>query len=486
MMRAPPVLPAYQILAPLAEGGMGQVYLARKEDSDVLSVIKTITEHKAEDEDARRRFLREVAVTSRLDHPNIAKHLDSGEEGDLVYLVLEYLTGKDLWSIFKAIWTSRRSIPPEFALTIGIKILDALAYAHALTDDDGHPLGLVHRDLSPKNVMVTFQGDAKIIDFGLARFDDDSMKTKTGTVLGTLRYLSPEQLTGQKADRRADLYTWAVVLYEALTSERLVKDTTREALTKAILVDDPAPISTKNRELPKALDDVFATALTKDPEKRYGDAKSFAAALEAAAPALVEAPSERIGQWMTKLFVSDYRQSLALLRLAETVAPGSAKKLAAKGAPGHGLQAEAQLPSKKPSTMLVLLASALLVVLSALGGVATYFVRHGDALRSQPALPNAPLEAASAGAPGDAPPTVSKAPSTLDQEPAASLVHAEPAREERALEEARAREEPIRTPETRRPTRTKRKGPKFFSPGGTLDLSAHSDSKMKGSEASSP
>jgi len=281
-----PMLGRYQVEKELGKGAMGVVYQGRDPKIGRIVAIKTmaLAQEFEPDElaDVRERFFREAETAGRLNHPNIVTIFDAGEEHDLAYIAMEFLKGHDLTPYTKP----GKLMPPRAAISIVARVADALGYAHRQQ--------IVHRDIKPANIMYEAESDTvKVTDFGIARITDSS-KTKTGMVLGTPSYMSPEQLAGKRIDGRSDLFSLSVMLYQLL-SGRLPFEGESMAQLMYKIANEPAPdIRTVNPNLPPALSAFIARAMAKDVSARLQTGEEFAAALRACigAPATgVQPPS---------------------------------------------------------------------------------------------------------------------------------------------------------------------------------------------------
>jgi serine/threonine-protein kinase len=268
-----PMLGRYQVEKELGKGAMGVVYLGKDPKIGRVVAIKTMAlsqEFEGEElDDARERFFREAETAGRLQHQNIVTIFDAGEEHDLAYIAMEFLKGRDLVDHCK----DGQLLPVPRVLSIVARVAEALAYAHRQN--------VVHRDIKPANIMYELETDTvKVTDFGIARITDSS-KTKTGLVLGTPSFMSPEQIAGKKVDGRSDLYSLAVMLFQMLTGVLPFRgDSMAELMYK--IANEPAPdIRIIRAELPPRLAQVLAVALAKKPEDRYQDGDRFAADLRA-------------------------------------------------------------------------------------------------------------------------------------------------------------------------------------------------------------
>jgi serine/threonine-protein kinase len=262
----------YKIKGVLGQGAMGLVYDAVDPKLDRRVAIKTILTQKLSAEAARMakvRFEREVRAVARLNHPNIVQVYDFGAEADLAYIVMEYIQGREL----KDFLDRKERFDLRRIFGIMAELLEALEFAHEA--------GIVHRDVKPANVMVDAAGHAKLTDFGVARMTEgdgaQAEATRAGTLIGTPAYMSPEQITGQKVDRRSDIFSAGIIFYQLLTWQKPFQGGQWE-LSKKIVEDDPVWPSTLV-EVPADFDRVVARALAKSPERRYPSARKFADAL---------------------------------------------------------------------------------------------------------------------------------------------------------------------------------------------------------------
>jgi Tol biopolymer transport system component/predicted Ser/Thr protein kinase len=339
----------YEILAPLGQGGMGEVYKARDTRLDRTVAIKVLPAQFAADPQFRERFDREAKAISQLNHPHICTLYDVGQQDGTDFLVMEYLEGETLADRLAGSGLKAQGLGLPFgeALTIAIQIASAL--------DKAHRAGIVHRDLKPGNIMLTKAG-AKLLDFGLAKTgsapvigsvrlqpDRESMLPTTpanltaqGTILGTFQYMAPEQLEGQDADARTDLFAFGALVYEMLTGKKAFEGKSHASLIAAILDHDPPPISTIQPLTPLALDRVVKKCLAKEPDERWQSAKDLhdeltwiaEAGPQASAPAPVVAPPKGLESsirfaWVVAAFALVAVAALAIpaVRYVREVAP---------------------------------------------------------------------------------------------------------------------------------------------------------------------
>ncbi|MBL8600986.1 MAG: serine/threonine protein kinase [Myxococcales bacterium] len=272
----------YELLHEIATGGMATVYLGRARGVagfERVVAIKCCHPHLRHDEDFATMFLDEARLAARIHHPNVVSTLDVGDDESL-YLVMEYIEGDRLSGLIKAASRKGQTVPLNIAARLMVDVLSGLHAAHELEDAQGNPLQIVHRDVSPQNVLVGIDGVARITDFGIAKAEARATVTRDGQVKGKMSYMAPEQLASSKVTRRADIYAAGVVFWETLTGRRLFRaETDVETLNMVLHGVVPKP-SKVVAELPEELDAIVARALERDPEKRYETAADFAEALE--------------------------------------------------------------------------------------------------------------------------------------------------------------------------------------------------------------
>ncbi len=309
----------FEILTKLSSGGMGDVLLARKKSShgfEKLLAIKTIRAELAKRADIRAMFLDEARLVARLDHPAITQVYDFGEEDGVLYLAMEYVAGV---ALNKLLIKRARELPALVASRIAAEVARGLHAAHDLTDIGGTPLGVVHRDVSPGNVILTFDGHVKVLDFGIAFMNErESPDTQLGELKGKPSYMAPEQLRGERVDRRSDIYSLSVVLHEMLTGRKLFSKNNVVATALAVERGDVPPPGQIVRGLPDGLDGVVMRGLEKDIEERFIDAKVMAMALDDVlnqenAPPLVDFVEGELGEereahrvWLQSVLSGEY------------------------------------------------------------------------------------------------------------------------------------------------------------------------------------
>ncbi len=273
----------YLLLEKLNTGGMAEVYRAKAfgvAGFEKNFAIKKILPHLSEDPEFIAMFIDEAKIAAKLHHANICQVVEFGRVGRGYFLAMEYIAGADLRRISKKFREQRRLLPPPFSIYAIGCILDALDYAHRKTDVTGQPLNIVHRDVSPQNVIVSFDGEIKLIDFGIAKATHRMAKTQAGQIKGKFGYLSPEQIMGRPLDGRSDIFAAAVLLWELLAGRDLFTGETDLEVLRAIIRLQIPSLSKMNPAIPRELEDILAQALQRDPEDRYPTAADFLDALQ--------------------------------------------------------------------------------------------------------------------------------------------------------------------------------------------------------------
>lgn len=307
----PQVFGRYLLVQRLSRGGMGEIFLAKHglAGFEKLAVIKKVLPHLAADEQFISRFVDEAQVAIKLQHVNVAQVFEVGRVGDEYFLALEYVEGRDLRRTLALLGHRRARLPVDLALFIGRELANGLAYAHRRTSQDGNSLNLVHCDISPPNVLVSFEGETKVIDFGIAKSAIRGTATDPKMGFGKFGYMAPEQLIrGGVVDHRTDIYAAGVVLYELLTGQRLYEagpDPDYRALAKKVSRGEhPMPSEIAPELAP--YDDLVATALRPKAEDRYQSAAEFRDAIQQCLVAVNPTIStDQLGQYMRDLFAEE-------------------------------------------------------------------------------------------------------------------------------------------------------------------------------------
>ncbi len=301
------VLGRYRILQPLARGGMGVVYLARIEGAAGFSkpvVVKRVLPHLDEQEASRQQFIREARILSHLQHPGIVGVIDFAETDDGYLMVLEYVHGYHLGRWLRYVVKQRGAMNWQLAALVLIRVLDALEYAHTYSRSDGKPLGIVHRDVSPGNVLIDLEGNVRLLDFGIAhaKGDTDEFKTEEGILKGKLPFIAPEVYGASRASPRSDVYACGVVLYQLLTGRNPFVGKSMSETVNLVLSHTPEAVSKVRSDIPPQLDSVVDLSLSKDPELRFQSADEMASALRE----LLPRPETEIRQHFKEVIRTDF------------------------------------------------------------------------------------------------------------------------------------------------------------------------------------
>jgi serine/threonine-protein kinase len=289
---------------------MAEVYLALSGDLPgfrTLVVVKRILPHLASNSQFIRMFLDEARLASLLDHPNVVRIIEVGHDGEDYFLAMELVQGKPLSAVLRKAAREKAPLTPALAAHLIGRAASGLGYAHTLTDGDGRALGIVHRDVSPQNILVSFEGAIKLIDFGVARAYGRVAYTSPGGLKGKIDYMSPEQASAEEVDHRADVFALGVVLWEVLTGKRLFRRETELATMRAI-VDEPIARPSEVTEVPAELEAIVMKALRKRRDARYANAQEMAAALEQYAFSHAGFTPLDLPAYVKRLFASEYLQ----------------------------------------------------------------------------------------------------------------------------------------------------------------------------------
>ncbi|MDE3054393.1 MAG: protein kinase, partial [Gemmatimonadota bacterium] len=364
----------YHVLRKLGEGGMGQVYLAEHVKMGRKSAVKVMNPGMVHDADAISRFNREASNASRINHPNVAAVYDFGETGEgLIYLAMEFVEGPPLTKLIE----QQGALPPLRAADIARQAADALAVAH--------DMGIVHRDLKPDNIMIAKNRDGtdlvKVVDFGIAKAADNEAQkvTKTGLVVGTPEYMSPEQLAGDKLDGRSDIYSLGLVAFNMLTGKLpFPSDSAQEAMIMR-LTDKPKPLAEMKPDVAwtPEVQAVMDRALERDASLRYQTAAQFGRDLMRAVEAMPQSVAAAAG---TQVIGAP---SVAAAGGATAAIPATRVASAAEAV---AKQAPAQTPAGKSKTPLI---AAIVTVVVLGGGTTAVWMMKGSAAKATPANPPA-------------------------------------------------------------------------------------------------
>jgi eukaryotic-like serine/threonine-protein kinase len=300
----------YKILRKLASGGMAEVFLARHESVAGFArnvVVKKILPELCSDPMFVESFVNEAKLAAQLNHPNVVQISDLGQVGESFFIAMEYIKGCDLSAIVRRASKHKEFIPLRVALTILVDICNGLDFAHRACDLEGHPLGIVHRDATPSNVLVSVEGPSKIVDFGIAKATARSEnKTKTGSVKGKTSYFAPEQILGTELDRRVDVFACGIMAYELFTNVNPFRAETEYTSMERILRFEPQPLAYYRGDIAETFDTIIRRALAKEADARYGSCGEFRLALEQAGEQLGVSPSHAV----VRAYLAEHRETL--------------------------------------------------------------------------------------------------------------------------------------------------------------------------------
>lgn len=405
----------------IASGGMGTVHLGRLQGGAGFSrivAIKRLNPLLAREPEFLRMFLDEARLAGRVRHPNVVPTSDVVEAEGEVLLVMEYVHGDALSRLLRL--TRERGLLPSPAVTSAVLsgVLYGLHAAHEATDERGEPLGIVHRDVSPQNVIVGSDGVARLVDFGVAKATGRLQTTSEGQIKGKLSYMPPEQIQGQAVDRRADLYATGVVLWEMLTGERLFLGENQGNTIQRVLLGDVTPPSQLVPGLSPALDDVVLCALAHEPSDRFSTAREMCGALLDACPA---APPHVVGEWVeacahealvarsTRVAELETSSGYGMRAVGDSPANPTPREGDAPVSQVSSISVSGELQTSRSRGALPFLVAAGLVAALVLVGIAT---RAWLARAPEPAAPVVAVSPSVVPAPSSPPPLAPSPPAT--------------------------------------------------------------------------
>ncbi|HXZ24775.1 MAG TPA: serine/threonine-protein kinase, partial [Nitrospiria bacterium] len=280
---APARFGKYLLMDRLAAGGMAELFLAKQiglKGFEKVVAIKRILPALTQDQEFVGMFINEAKLAALLSHQHIVQIFDLGTTEGFYYIAMEYVMGKDLRALVQR--SQARSLPltPGHALLIASRICAGLDYAHRKKDLHGRDLHLVHRDVSPQNILISYEGEIKLVDFGIAKATTQATETRTGTLKGKLSYMSPEQATGKPLDHRSDIFSLGIVLHELVTGQRMFTGNNEFAIIEQVRQAQIAPPSERNRDLPPEIDGLIMKALAKNPADRFQHASDMELAID--------------------------------------------------------------------------------------------------------------------------------------------------------------------------------------------------------------
>jgi serine/threonine-protein kinase len=453
----------YALFDQIAEGGMATVHLGRligPVGFSKIVAIKQMHESAARNPEFVAMFLDEARLSGRVQHPNVVATFDVIAKGGEAFLVMEYVHGESLAALLRATRKRDERLAPAVAVHILCDVLSGLHAAHEATDENGAPLNLVHRDVSPQNIMIGVDGVARVLDFGIAKAAGRMQETQTGQLKGKIGYMAPEQLLGRPLDRRVDIFAAGIVLWEAITGRKMFDADSSGQLMYQVLEYEIPPLSTLV-DVPLALSRAVERATARDPEQRFATAREFARELERSTELV---SSRQIGDWVTGLCGEALNRRLERLRAIEATPLTTTSAVVTRmelGLP-HEFDSyrpahedaltepavsvdDEPLPSPKQQRSRILIGGLIATGL-ALSAVA-FFALHGNT-GVRPAPEGSPLPAAAAAAPTDV--AAATVPAEAVREtppPVVATATAEPSPPKKLPKRLPARAAPKRRPE---------------------------------------
>jgi serine/threonine protein kinase len=393
----PSRLGRYQLVYRLASGGMASVWLARALGSDGFEkvvAVKTIHSHLKDEASTVRMFIDEARIAAAISHPNVCQVFDFGEESGVHYLVMDYLVGESLSRVLRRLARPGAAafdeVVPGMVARIIADAAEGLHAAHELRDQHGRSLEVVHRDVSPQNIFVTYDGVVKVVDFGIARARAKLERTTQGVFKGKFEYAAPEQIRTETIDRRVDIWALGVCLWELLARKSLFLRDSVASTMNAVTEDCAPPPSSVRRGVPASLDAIVGRALERDVERRYQTARELSRALRGwLAESRLTVDAAEVGEWMTQLFPVDRLKRLALSQGREsfprepTAVPPS---LVVTNTPGPQETLDLPeddpnpAPSAQPPSRLPVLVVAALVMLGVVGAAALWRLSRANSV----------------------------------------------------------------------------------------------------------
>ncbi len=408
----PRIVGRYAVYGEIASGGMATVHIARRVEPGSAPrtvAIKRTHPHLARDPDFALMFLDEARVASRIRHPNVVETIDVLDGPDELALVMEYVRGESVWKLARLARERGERLPVRIAASIVVGALHGLHAAHEATDERGEPLKIVHRDVSPQNILVGTDGVARLVDFGIAKAVGRLHSTRDSSVKGKYAYMAPEQVRGDAVSRLTDVYAAAIVFWELLTGERLFAGKTEAETIHKCLVGRVQPPSHFCPDLPPELDEILRKALSREQARRYQTAKQLAGDIEAVVPAV---DASEVGAWVEHLAGESLAARAGEIEeiaegesgdAATAVMVGPASQTSPRGV---AVTAAPRAPARGPRSLMM---SGLVVAALVAAGALTLGARRR------------PAEAASAPAVTSLAPTTESAAAPTTPEPATSI-----------------------------------------------------------------
>lgn len=315
----------YVLLNRIAVGGMAEIFLARQEGLEGFEktiCIKRIRPHLSSQPNFVRMFLNEAKLAAQLNHPNIVQIYDLGRINDSYFIAMEYISGRDTSRILPKAEKLRMPFPMIYALKIASNACEGLYYAHSKTDAYGNPLSVVHRDITPENIIVGFNGTVKIVDFGIAKASTQLEQTRAGEIKGKLSFMSPEQAMGKTLDHRSDIFSLGAVMYEWITGYKLFTGENEMAILKNIIDGRIYPPSYFKEDVHPEVEKILMKALEKDVEKRYQSAWEMQFDIDTFVAGSDFSPSNiHLSNFLKQLFTDEIEKEKELLLKSQSAKP---------------------------------------------------------------------------------------------------------------------------------------------------------------------
>jgi len=338
----------YELLEKIAVGGMAELFRAKRtgvEGFEKVLAVKRILPHLSDNKEFVDMFIDEAKMVAGLAHPNIVQIFDLGKIEKSYYIAMEYVHGRDLRSILRRAKEKGAGVPRELAVLVASRVCSALEYAHRKKDDRGQKMKIVHRDVSPQNILISFEGDVKLTDFGIAKAATKATAHESGALRGKLLYMSPEQAWGKPMDRRSDIFSLGLVLYEMLTDQRPFLGSSELSILEMVRECRIAPPRSINPEIPEDLEQAVMKALARDPDERYADAADMQKDLELHLHTGRPPTGADIARFMQELFGQEERGE----PVADEHTSGIFRPAEAAAAPGpEAGEPEAAAPASPP------------------------------------------------------------------------------------------------------------------------------------------
>lgn len=313
-------LDKYQLIKRIAVGGMSEIYLASQgglSHFERAVILKCIRGDLETDREVLDMFLDEARIAACLKHPNIVHLYDVGEDGNVPYLAMEYIFGRDLMQISERARAMGQELPMQFIIQVMCSALAGLHYAHEIAEYEDKPLRAIHRDVSPQNILVSFDGVTKIVDFGIAKAEARLSHTQAGILKGKYAYMSPEQVRGRALDHRSDQFSLAVVFYEIITNTRLFQRDTDYSTMEAVDACEIPPVRVLRKDVPRRVVRVLKKAMRRNPKRRFNSCKEMEQSLHKLLHGSAVERSDYVANFMRSLFASDLKVRDSAIREAD-------------------------------------------------------------------------------------------------------------------------------------------------------------------------